>query len=657
MKTDKNTLIGLLLIVGLVATWLIVQNLTKKDEPPEDPKKITQRDPVKTDSLPPVVQDTAASNTTDEVEKAVIEIGDTLGGVAITDSSMIDSINAAKVDKELVEMYGDFASMAKGEALPIHVHTDKLDIDISTKGGSVEQIILNTYKTYGGEPLPMIEDLSNSSISMQFMHGVKSMNTKDFYFMPVEGVKSVTVKGNETKMLQLRAKIDDKRYIEQKYTFYGDKFDYDWEISFVEINDLIKNGYYDIFWQSTLPMTEKSHKINQQKAKICYRSGSVERMGNLGNKQQEKDIKDQLTWVSFKNQFFAHTIMCQGEEQFGNALLHQERNNNEGMIANMDARMEVGLPMNSNTGIAKFKVYAGPLDFKTLRSYDNKLERQLAIGWGPLKYINTYFFMPIFRLLEDWIGIYWVIILIMAILIKVLLFPLTYKTFISSAKMRILNQTPEVKAMEEKFKDDPTKLQQEKMAFYRQIGASPFGGCLPMILQYPFLISLFYLFPASIALRQQKFLWADDLSAYDSIISWEAHVPLISDYFGNHISLFTLLMTISIFLFTYINQRGQASINPQMKYLPYIMPLFFMVFLNNYAAGLAFYYLCSNLLSVSQTTITKLAINDEKLLREMREKQKKRKASGKKGRLEGWMEKQQKRQKEIQRQQQKNRKR
>jgi YidC/Oxa1 family membrane protein insertase len=258
----------------------------------------------------------------------------------------------------------------------------------------------------------------------------------------------------------------------------------------------------------------------------------------------------------------------------------------------------------------------------------------------------------VFKFFEKYIPNYGLIILLFAFLIKLIVFPLTYKSYVSMAKLRVLNGTPEMKELDEKFKDDPQKQQVQKMAIYKKMGVSPLGGCLPMLLQWPILISMFFFFPQSIELRQKAFLWAHDLSTYDSVLELGFSIP----GYGDHVSLFTILMAISIYIYTYFQQKSQPTnaAMPFMKYLPYIFPIIFVIFLNNYASGLSWYYFAANIISIIQTTSIRASLDDEKLLAEMRSNLQKGGKNGKKsgakkskGRLEGWVEKQQKKQETL----------
>ncbi|MEO0472466.1 MAG: membrane protein insertase YidC [Bacteroidota bacterium] len=325
----------------------------------------------------------------------------------------------------------------------------------------------------------------------------------------------------------------------------------------------------------------------------------------------------------------------------------------------MSSDIVIELPRNKD--IQKdFRMYLGPNEYTTLTSYEGlDLQDEMDLGWSFVSFINigtTY----IFKFLEKYISSYGIIVILLAFLIRTLVFPFTYKSFVSMAKMRVLNATPEMKALDEKHKDDPQKLQMAKMGIYREMGVSMFGGCLPMLFSYPFLIALFFFFPQSVELRQQSFLWANDLSTYDAILDLPFKIP----FYGDHVSLFTILMAISTFVYTYFQQKSQPATgtNAQFKYIAYIMPIFLLVFLNNYASGLSLYYFVSNLISISQTMGIRYFMDDEKILAQLRETQKasKKKKKGKGGskggsnassgggsRLERWLEKQQKKQQEV----------
>ena len=640
---NKNTIIGVVLIVALIGSWLIFTNLNQPE--PKTPPKTTQ-----TDSTPTTEPDGGAVQNGSETNAVVSQgpgelvVGDTLeDGTVVT-----DSLVQARQNDVLVQELGAFAPAATGEDYQIHVVTEKLDFYLNTKGGHAQPIFLNhdKYKSFDGSPLPIFSDNEKNSFAIQFQTGLIQVDSRKLFFVPDTKEKEIKVTGDAERIVRLRANVGPDQYLEQVYVIKGDEYDFGYEVNFHNINGLVKNGYYDFVWESYLPVTEQEKELIENKTTMYWRTGgSVDDLGTLDDDIEEETVKTQMDWVSFKTQFFTHTLIANQGSDFEDGKFSMIKTNNPEEVAKFTARLGVPLPSTQVSAETGFRMYNGPLRYRTLRSYEDlDLDSQMKLGYGPLKYINKWFFIPIFKWLESVSVPYWLIIILLAVMVKLVLSPLTFRTFVNSAKMRVVNQTPEVKEIEEKFKDDATKLQQAKMGVYQQMGVSPLGGCLPMLLQYPFLISLFFLFPEMIELRQVEFLWAHDLSTYDSILQLPFRIP----GYGDHVSLFCLLMAVSIYVYTFINQKNQPAMNQQMKYLPYIMPLVFIVFLNNYAAGLSFYYFVSNILNIAQTTITKAFIDDDKVLAKLHEEKKKRAKSGKKGgRLANWMEKQQKKQQQM----------
>lgn len=629
---DRNSIIGIVLIMALVVTWFFFfgdQGQQQQQAENQTPKDTSEQ----------VAQDTARDTTSSTPEIAELDSG----------ATPVNEDSLAEV--RITEDYGMFAPSAvrdedTGSIAMFRVKTDKFDIGITPLGGMIREIYLNEYKTYDQEPLPVVNFHAFNTMSIQFVtlgERIRSINSETLVFEPKD-VSSLKVSGENSKSVSFRAKTTRADgYLEFVYTFYGDKYDYDLEVKFTNIQNQLRDKTYRMTWRELIPKTEKTFEEQRAKSGIVYRvADDVEELPGLTEEVVEEKPTGQLDWIAFRNQFFTHALMAdvEGGSRFSSTKFKMVTPNGD-YIKAMEATFSV--PITSK----KMKFVAGPLEYYTMASYDVKLDRQLNLGWGPLKYVNAWVIIPIFKFLEGSVGNYGIIILILALLIKIVVSPLTFKTYISGAKMRIANQTDEVKALEKKYKDDSTKLQQEKMSLYRKLGVNPFGGCLPMLLQYPILISMFFFFPTSIELRQESFLWAEDLSTYDSILELGFSIP----GYGDHVSLFTLLMAVSIFIYTLINQKtqGQMNTNPIMKWFPYIMPVFLLVFLNNYSAGLSYYYFLSNLISISQTALTKFFVDDEKILAQIRETAAKRKKSGKKSRMERWMEKQQQKQKELQR--------
>ncbi|RMG75534.1 MAG: membrane protein insertase YidC, partial [Bacteroidetes bacterium] len=554
----------------------------------------------------------------------------------------------------LYKKYSDLAVVAKGEAQTVQVVTDLLTVNLSTKGGVIESAYLNEYKTFDGRPLPIVMSHPDNEFFFEFPFDNRAIRSDELFFSPSES--SVTVHGTDSTTLRMRAALDDSRYIEQVYTFYGDQYDFGYSIRMKGLRESIGNvTFYDLQWKSILPKTELSLQNMRAKTGIVYRLGNdVEKM-SISNDPETEKLGALVKWVSYKSQFFSHILIADKPLRSGTVSMRTPASDTINRV--MESRFIVDMD-NLDDVQTDFSVYMGPNEYTTLRSYKLDLEDQMDLGWSLVAWINkgtTY----VFKFLERYISNYGIIVILLAFLIRLLMAPLSHKSYVSMAKMRVLNGTPEMKALDEKYKSDPQKLQMEKMKIYRETGVSMFGGCLPMLLSYPFLIALFFFFPQSVELRQQSFLWADDLSTYDSILSLPFEIPL----YGDHVSLFTLLMAISTFVYTYFQQQSQPATGgtaaSQMKYIAYFMPIFLMVFLNNYASGLSLYYFISNLFQIIQTTVIRyFLVDDQKILAQIRDAQKNAKKKGGKGgspgksgqsknRLERWLENQQKKQEQA----------
>jgi YidC/Oxa1 family membrane protein insertase len=638
------------LIAGIVLTWMIFFG-PSNETPAVDPAAQAQLDSTKSKADEAAQQ--AAKAELDH--KGIVE--DMPDSVF---NSLSDSAKAAVLDQQNKLKYGYFAGLRTGTDRKVRVETEKFSLDLHTRGAYVGAFYLNAYKTHDSLPLPIQLDDAANRFSLNFQQNgdvqFPGVETHDLYFEVVSGDSVVKVKGSEKKELVFRAKVSDKRHLDFAYTFYGDKYDYDLEIRQVGMDAVIKSSDVQATWHTYIPKTESSIIKMREKTAIYYReSGSVDWIAPTTIDAIEERATG-VDWVSFHSQFFAHTLLTDQESTHLTGLKMVQSdppglNPQDPNTADKAKEMQVSFGLNlakATSDSQKFKFYAGPLDFALLKTYDRDMTRQIELGWGPLKWINRWMVIPLFKLLEGWGFGYGLIIFLLALFIKIVLLPLTYRTQISTTRMRLVNNLPEVKALDEKYKDNPTKLQQEKMGIYRAYGVSLLGGCWPMLLSYPFMIAFFFFFPNAIDLRQQSFLWAHDLSTYDSIWDFGFSLP----WYGDHVSLFTLLMTISIYAFTFISQANQAQMNtnPVLKYMPYVMPLIFLGLLNNYSAGLSWYYLVSNVISIAQTLILKRFIDEPALIAKMREAAQAKKGAPSKNRLERWADQQQARQRDMQRQ-------
>jgi YidC/Oxa1 family membrane protein insertase len=604
---DKNSTIGMLLIMGILLGYYVFLAPT----PPTETAKITP----------------------DSLKKEEVIKKDTLAPqLSQAQKDSLDLLYAG-------EKYGEFGNLTKGEDKKLAIKTDLLSVNVRTKGGTIESAFLNQHQTYDSLPLPVVPASEKSYMYEEFTFNGKQVNTGDLIFTPVGEVPKAE------GILTLRANLDANRYVEKTYTFKAGKYDVGYNFKMVGLQDALKNDFYTLKWQSQLARTEKAVAPQRQKTAIVYYTEGDDDNLSYSDKEQKDSIATPTNWVSFKSQFFSQIIVP--EKPFTKASLLQVTPMTDSVMRVMHADLAVAAPKSKEIS-NNFMLFMGPNDYYLLKSYKKELEEQQDLGWPPVNYVNKVV-MYLFKQVEKVVSNYGLIILIFAFLVKIVVLPLTYSSFVSMAKMRVLNGTPEMKELDEKYKDDAQKLQVEKMALNRKVGVSPFGGCVPMLLQYPILISMLYFFPQAIELRHKAFLWSNDLSSYDSI--WDFGTTILGQ---DHLSLFTILMAASTFLFTYYQQQtqpqqmgGNNMMAQQMKIMMYIMPVFLIFFLNNYSSGLTWYYFVSNLLAIGQGQVIRLFVDDEKLLAQLHETKAKKKASGEKSRMEIWMEKQQEMQKKV----------
>ncbi len=629
---DKNAVTGIVLITAMLMAWFYF--FAPEPPPPVPPQ----------------------ARTTEGIETPSLE-ADSQAVVSAPEAGLLAGDSA-----RLKDAYSDFFHLTTGTNQEITVKTDMLTATLNTKGGAFASVTLNEHRTYDSLPLPVVLANPENEQYFQFLFRNRPINSADLYFEPV-GATDFTVSGEETQTLRLRAQLDEARYIEQVYTFKGNKYDIGYEIRLVGLDTDLKNTYYELVWANKVPRTELSRENLVLKTSLFYNeAGSISDLG-FGEDPESEKFPNGLDWVAYRSQFFTATLAGEKPFRFGSLEMTSPPAEDPNWVRRMRSLLYVDIEKGREIS-NQFTFYMGPNEYNILSSYGQKFEKQMDMGWWIVGWINIGT-VYVFKLFEKYISNYGIIILLFTVLVKLVVFPMTYKSYVSMAKMRVINDTPEMKALDEKFKEDPQKLQMEKMSVYRQMGVSPFGGCLPMLLQYPILIAMFFFFPQSVELRQKSFLWATDLSTYDSVLELGFTIP----FYGDHVSLFTILMAISTFVYTLYSQKSQpAAMNAQMKYIAYIMPVFLLVFLNSYASGLSLYYFAANIITIAQTTGIRYFINDEKLLTEMREKQKLKSskkgkggkdAKGKEGadtsgksRIERWVEGQQKKQKEVMKQRQ-----
>lgn len=610
---DKNSAIGLTLIL------LIFIGFQWYQMPSEEERAEAQR---VHDSIAAVEQEQQRLEQ-ENIEAAVAEVQN--------DSTVVVAIDDSTANARLQEQFGAFGNAAIGEDGTVVIENELLAITLSKKGGHPLSVQLKKYQTYDSLPLLLFEGEQNR-FSLDFFAQNKRISTQDLYFEPT--AKGFSVSGEEKKSLGMRLYAGDNNYIEYLYTLTGNSYMVDFDINFVGVENLIERNMtaLDLHWKSDLPHQEKSLESERQNSTVYYRHSDeeVDYLSERGS--DEEKITTDLQWVAFKQQFFSTVLMAKEGWSPTSELEVVVDEESAETVKTCEAKLVVPYGHRPVENFA-MQVYYGPNHYNTLKTFDLGLEKMIPLGWGIFGWVNRFAVIPVFNLLKDTGLGYGIIILILTLLIKFVLLPFTYKAYMSTAKMRVLK--PEIDEINKKFegKDDPMAKQQATMALYSKAGVNPLGGCLPMLFQMPILIAMFRFFPASIELRQQSFLWADDLSSYDSIFNLPFEIP----FYGDHVSLFTLLMTISTIFYTRLNMSMQAG-NPQMeqmKWMMYLMPIMMLGWFNNYASGLSYYYFLANMITFGQNYAFKLFINEDALHKQLQENKKKpQKKSGFQKRLE-----------------------
>tara|TARA_R110001583_G_scaffold24456_3_gene89163 strand:- start:9210 stop:11063 length:1854 start_codon:yes stop_codon:yes gene_type:complete len=514
----------------------------------------------------------------------------------------------------LQETFGVFSSAAAQKEEFITIENKLVKIKVSNKGGRIYSVELKDYQTHDSLPLILWEGEKNR-FGMSFYADNKAINTQDLFFTSEAGFENINASSQE-KALSMKLKTNDDQYLEYVYTLAPDSYMLDFDIKVIGLNDIISRSHNNLIfnWQADIYGKEKGRKNENMYSALYYKynEDDVENLSVGGEDEASKeDLATQIKWIGFKQQFFTSALISKNTFKV-QSLKSVDMGEHSPILKNFSA--EILLPYSGDVKESyPMKFYFGPNHYKTLRKYgkDIQLEEVIDLGWGIFAWVNKYFVIEIFNFLEKYMGNYGLIILILTVIIKLILSPLTYKSYLSTAKMRVLK--PQIDEINEKIpKDKSMERQQATMALYKKAGVNPMGGCLPMVVQFPILIALFRFFPASIELRQKSFLWAADLSSYDSIMTLPWEIP----FYGDHISLFCILMAATNLVYTKMNGQMQTTNQmPGMQAMMYMMPVMFLVWFNNYASGLSYYYFIATLFTIVQTwAIRKWMVDDNKVL-------------------------------------------
>jgi YidC/Oxa1 family membrane protein insertase len=594
---DRNTVIGLVLI------FFILIGFSYLNKPSQEQVEAAKR---RSDSLALVRA---------EQEKALLERE---GGVA-TNNFLIDS----KEDKPQALQATAFTKLNEGEKRFITLENELIRLKISTLGGSIYSAEIKDYKTYGQNPLILYGDDLNM-FGLQFWGNNNNIETYRLIFTPDKADSIIFAsQGLGSQTLTMRLTAGDNSFIDYIYTIHPESHMIDFDVRFTNMDRIFSanTNSIDLVWDVYLPQLEKNAAKESEYTTIAYNlpNGEYEEL-NPRNDESKELVPTRVKWIGYKQQFFSTFLVS--EENFLNANMLSTKVLDDKHIKKFSSR--ISIPLDNGRGEEhKMKMYFGPNHFNTLKEYEYSFEDVVPLGSWIIKWINRYVIIFLFDILDNRIANYGLIILVLTIIIKVVLFPLTYKSYLSQAKMRVLK--PQVDEINAKYtkKEDAMKKQQTIMALYKKVGVSPLGGCLPMLIQFPFLIAMFRFFPASFELRQKSFLWAEDLSTYDSILQLPFEIP----FYGDHVSLFTLLMAVALYFTSKMSSAQMADTNaqmPGMKFMMlYMMPIMLLVWFNNYSSGLSYYYFLSNVITLGQTLLIRRTVDDEAILKKLNENAKK----------------------------------
>ena len=616
---DKKSIIG----IGLIFAILVVFSLM--NQPSKEEIEATKR---KRDSIAQVEAEIA-------LQQQKLKEQQTSEQALIISS---DTTFRKKALQDKVDEFGVFGVAAVGEEKFTTIENNLMEITFSNKGGRIISVRLKDYQTHDSLPL-MLFDGPETLFGLNFFAQNRSIQTDQLYFKQLGSRSKITTSGPEIKKgdegkikfnkknpggkesVTFRLEVAPGKFMEYVYTLEYNSFLVDFDVNLQGMNQYIASNqsYLNFTWSYDVPRQErKVPRFGEDRyTNITYKFFEDE-VNNLSqSKSDEENLNTRVKWIGFKQLFFGSTIIA--GESFPNAQIRQNKmEDNKKYLANFYA--DIAFPyegtLNETIGM---QFFFGPNHYQTLKQYDKDLERQVYLGYPVVREVNRFVIIPIFNFLRKYIANFGIIILLLTIFIKSVLFPFTYKSYMSQAKMRALK--PEIDELNEKYgKDKAMEKQQATMALYKKAGVNPMGGCLPMLLQFPILIAMFFFFPTSIELRQESFLWATDLSTYDSILSLPFEIP----FYGAHVSLFCLLMTVATIFYTKLNQQATASTAmPGMKTMMYMMPVMFLFILNSYPSGLSYYYFLANLITIGQTLLIRSFVDEDKIRAQLQVNKKK----------------------------------
>lgn len=626
---DKKTIIGLVLIFAVFGVWMYVSQPSE-----EERAKIKQKqDSAMAASMRAEQEAEKAERLSEDAEKKEQADIKQLAQAAEGNDSL-----ATEARRILSNQFGAFSEAALNKEQHLTIENELLKADLTSLGANIEQVTLKEYKTYHKDSVRFFTENGNS-YGLNLSIGSKVLRTNELNFeifvndKPYTGGEKLSVKGKDSLVVSMRLYADadtltrNRGYLEYRYTLRGDDYRIGYSIITNNLEKVITDrNTLEFVWNSKLRLKEKDGNVERKNSSIYYLlKDEVEYLKENGADDQKEENGIPIKWVSFKQQFFSTALIAESSNDFAYAKMQTitEKGQHDKYLRTMKA--DLNIPFDGDKEYFKYDMnfFFGPNKYSVVSDYNIDMEQIIPLGWGffLLHWINRFVVLPVFNFLQQFGWSMGIIILVLTILVKLVLFPLAYKSYSSSAKMRVI--APEVQKINEKYPKQEQAMQKQQaiMNLYKRAGINPMAGCLPMLLQFPILVAMFRFFPASIELRQQSFLWADDLSSYDSILDLPFNIP----FYGAHISLFCLLMTVAQVFYTKITMKQQPQNNsmPGMKFMMYFMPVMMLFILNSQSAALNYYYLISLCITFIQMFAIQKSINGEKVLKRLEANSKK----------------------------------
>jgi YidC/Oxa1 family membrane protein insertase len=616
---DRNSILGIVLIFAILVVFSLINQPSKEEIEAARHRR---------DSIT-LVEAEKARQSEEKQQQALQDIP--------SEITAPDSLAESNQLQEKIDQFGIFGTAAIGQQEFYTLENNLMKITFTNKGGRIYSVELKNYQTHDSLPL-ILFDGDETLFGLNFFAQNRSIQTDQLFFTPSISQKSLVVSGPEVRTgsegrikfnedhpggketVSFRLEVAPGKFLEYVYSLEYNSYLVDFDLNIQGLEEYIASNqsYLNFTWSFDVPRQERPSRFGEDRyTNIMYKFFEDD-VDNLSqNKSDEENLSTRVKWIGFKQLFFNSTIIA--KEAFPNAYVRSEVfEENPKYLANFYADIAIPYQGTQNEQV-NMQFFFGPNHYQTLKQYDIDLERLVYLGYAIVRPVNKYLIIPIFNFLRRFIDNFGIIILLLTIFVKTILFPFTYKSYVSQAKMRALK--PEIDELNKKYgSDKPMEKQQAIMALYKKAGVNPMGGCLPMLLQFPILIAMFFFFPTSIELRQESFLWAHDLSTYDSILD----LPFTIPFYGDHVSLFCLLMTITTIISTRLNQQATSAQGmPGMKTMMYLMPVMFLFILNSYSSGLSYYYFLANVITIGQTYIIRSFIDEEKIRSQLQVNKKK----------------------------------